>query len=105
MTQPLGIVHVLMAGQPSEHRLAQKTRQPMPAILAGTRVGQPVSRRAGQVQRVIQFTASWQSSIGGNRRTAKSEHQAAIEIKPQSAYIRVTRRVRHCRSGRHGMKC
>src|SRR3954453_18327791 len=45
--QPLGVVHVLITGQPSEHRLSQKTRQSMPPVLAGTRVRQPISRRIG----------------------------------------------------------
>src|SRR4051794_14301354 len=45
-TQPRGIVHVFVPGQPPEHRLAQQTRQPMPTVLAGAcirRVSAPVS--------------------------------------------------------------
>jgi hypothetical protein len=30
--QPLGVVHVLVAGQPPEHRLTQQPRQPVTAI-------------------------------------------------------------------------
>ena len=91
--------HYLITGQPSEHRLAQKARQPMSTILAGTHVGQPISRRVGQTQRVVQFTVGQQPGIGGNRRIAKLEHQAAVEIEPQRTSICFTRRVRHRRPG------
>jgi hypothetical protein len=47
------------------------------------------------MKRIIQFTAGQQSGIRGNRRTTKLEHQAAVEIEPQRASIRFTRRVRH----------
>ena len=48
---------------------------------------------------VIQLAVSEQSRIGGDRRTAKLEHQPAVEIEPQRASIRFTRRVRHRRPG------
>ena len=57
----------------------------MPTVLAGARVGQRIGRRVGQAQRVVQFAVGQQSGIGGNRRTAKLEHQTAVEIEPQSA--------------------
>src|SRR3954452_13984056 len=98
MAQPLGVVDVLIPGQPSKNRLAQKTRQPMSTILAGTHVGQPISCRIGQAQRVVQFTVSKQSSIGGNRRPTKLEHQATMKIEPQRLVVRFTRRVHRCRS-------
>jgi DDE family transposase len=44
---PKMIVHILVAGQPPEHRLAQQTRQPMPTVLASTRVGQRIGARVG----------------------------------------------------------
>jgi hypothetical protein len=50
--QPLGVVHVLVAGQPTEHRLTQQAGQPMATILAGARVRQRIGTRASQAQRV-----------------------------------------------------
>jgi hypothetical protein len=67
----------------------------MPTVLAGACVGQRICSRIGQAQRIVQFSEGQQSGIGGNRRTAKLEQQAAIKIEPQSASIRFTRRVRH----------
>jgi hypothetical protein len=57
--------------------------------------GKCICSRVGQPQRVVQFAIGKQSSIGGNRRTAKLEHQATIKIEPQRTSIRFTRRVRH----------
>jgi hypothetical protein len=77
----------------------------MPTVLASARIGQFVGSRIGQMKRIVQFTVGQQSGIGGNRRTAKLEHQAAIEIKAQSASIRFTRRVRHRRPGWLPVRC
>jgi hypothetical protein len=68
--QPLGVVHVLVAGQPPEHRLAQQARQPVATVLAGTCVRQPFGSRVGQAQRVIQLSVSQQPRIRGDRGTA-----------------------------------
>ena len=53
--EPLGVVHVLVAGEPSEHRLAQQAGQPMATILAGAAIGELVTGRVGQARRVIQL--------------------------------------------------
>jgi hypothetical protein len=47
--QPLGVIHVLVASQPPEHRLAQQADQ-VAAVLACTRVGQRIGTRVGQTQ-------------------------------------------------------
>jgi hypothetical protein len=47
-------VHVLVAGQPPEHRLTQQPRQPVTTIPAGARVGERAGTRVGHTQRVIQ---------------------------------------------------
>src|SRR4029077_12137370 len=95
----VGVVHVLVAGEPPENRLAQQSGQPMTTILASARVGKHLSPRVSQTDRIIQFAIRQQSGIGGDRRTAKLEHQAAVEIEPQRTPVRFTRRVRHCCPG------
>jgi hypothetical protein len=82
MAQPVGVVHVLVAGQPSEHRLTQQTSQPMTTILASARVGQSIGACVGQSQAVVQLAIGKQPCIGSNRRAAKLKHQAAVEIEP-----------------------
>jgi hypothetical protein len=93
--QPLGVVHVLVAGQPPEHRLPQQAGEPVPTILARARVRQCFRTSVGQVERGIQLAISQQSGIGGDRRTAKLQQQTAVEIEPQRAVVRFTRRVPH----------
>jgi len=44
--------------------LAQQAGQPMAAVLAGTRVSEPIGPRVGQPQRVIQLAISQQPSVG-----------------------------------------
>jgi hypothetical protein len=40
VTQPFGIVHVLVASQTTEYRLPQQTDQRMATILASARIGE-----------------------------------------------------------------
>ena len=95
--QPLGVVHVLIAGQPPEHRLAQQGPPADVDHSCRCACRPAYRRRVGQTQRVVQLAVSQQSGIGGDRRTAKLEHQAAVEIEPQRLAVRFTRRVRHRR--------
>jgi len=69
--EAVGIVHVLVAGQPPEHRLAQQADQQVSAILAGARIGERIGSRVGQAQRVIQFAIGQQPGIGGDCGAAK----------------------------------
>jgi hypothetical protein len=88
-----GVVHVLVAGKPSEDRLAQKADQQVPAVLAGARIGEGIGTCIGEAQRVIQFPVGEQPGIRGDRRTAKLQHQAPVEIEPQRTPIRLIRRI------------
>ena len=80
--QPVGVVHILVAGQPSEYRLAQQARQSVATILAGARISKRIGTRVGQTHRVIQLAVSQQPGIGGDRRAAKLQQQATVEIEP-----------------------
>jgi hypothetical protein len=53
--QPVGVVHILIAGQPPGHRLAQQAGQPVATVLAGARVGKRIGTRVGQANRVVQL--------------------------------------------------
>jgi hypothetical protein len=41
MAEPHGVVDVLVPGKPIEHRLPQHTDKNVPAVFAGTGVGEP----------------------------------------------------------------
>jgi hypothetical protein len=97
MPKPLGVVYVLVAGEASKDGLPEQPCQGVPPILACSRVGQNIARHVRQSERVVEFAVGQQASVGGHDRSAKLQHQAAIEIKPQSAVLGFTRRVRHRR--------
>ena len=80
--QPVGVVHVLVAGQPPEHRLAQQAPQNVTNVLAGARIGERIGRCVGQTHHVIQLTVRQQPGIGGDRRAAKLQQQATVKIEP-----------------------
>ena len=81
--QPLGVVHVLVAGQPPEYRLPQQPDQEVASVLAGACLRQSLAAACGQSEHVVQFAIRQQSAIGGDHRAAELEHQAAVEIEPQ----------------------
>jgi hypothetical protein len=69
----------------------------MAPIPARARVGQHLAGHRGQSERVFEFAVGEQTGIGGDYRSAKLEHQPAVEIEPEYLAIRFTRRVRHSR--------
>jgi hypothetical protein len=95
VTQPLGVVDVLVSGKPTEHRLPQHTDKSVPAVLAGAGVGEPLAGQIRKAQCVVEFAVGKQPSIGGDDRTAKLKGQSAVVIEPERLAIRFTRRVRH----------
>ena len=84
MAQALGVVHVLVSGKTTEHRLPQQTDQRMAAVLAGARIGERLARHRAQPECVVEFAIGQQSGIGGDHGAAKLQHQAAVEIEPES---------------------
>jgi hypothetical protein len=105
MTQTFGIVHVLVASQTAEHRLPQQTNQRMATILAGPRIGEHLTCQRGQPKRVVKLAIGEQSSIRCHHRAAKLEHQAAVEIEPNSIRFRFTRWVRRRRLAQSTISC
>jgi hypothetical protein len=78
----IGVVYVLIAGQPPEYRLPQQSDQEVASVLAGARLRQSFAAACGQSERVVQFTIGQQSAIGGDRGATKLDHQTAVEIEP-----------------------
>jgi hypothetical protein len=95
IAQPLSVVDILVAGEPPEHRLPQRTDQSVPAVLAGARVREPLASRLRKAERIVKFAIGKQPSIGGDDRTSKLKGQSAVEIEPELLVVRFTRRVRH----------
>jgi len=76
---PIGTANppaVVLTGEPSEHRLAQRTRQPLATIFPSARQRER-RHRVDQSQGAVQLAIGKQPSIGPDRRAAKLKHQAA----------------------------
>ena len=95
MAHPLGVIHVLIAGQPSEHGLSQHSHQRMAAIPASARLSENFGRHRGKTERIVEFPICEQSGVGGHHRSAELKQQAAVEIDPERPIVRSTRRERH----------
>ena len=95
MAEPLGVVDVLVSGQPPEHGLPQHPDERVPAVLARAGVGEPLACHRAQAERVVEFAVGEQTGVRRHDRTAKLERQPAVEIEPQRLAVRFTRRVRH----------
>ena len=105
MAQPLGVVDVLVSGKPIEHRLPQHPDKSVPAVLAGAGVDEPFASRLRKAESIVKPAIGNQPSIGGDDKTAKLEHQTAVEIEPKPLATRFIRRVRHNISFRISSTC
>src|SRR5262245_37681377 len=93
------------SGKATKYRLSEQPGQCVPTILATACVGQNITRHLGQTEYVVEFAISQQPSIGGHQGAAKLEHQAAVEIQPNSIRSRFTPWVRHGRLARSRVRC
>ena len=69
----------------------------MATVLAGPRIRQPFGTPVSEAKGVLQLAVSQQPAIGGDGGAPKLQQQTTVEIEPQSAPIRFTHRVPHCR--------
>jgi hypothetical protein len=84
MTQALGVVHVLVAGEASKDGLPEQPNERMPPVLAGAGVGERFARHGGKPKRVVEFAIGEQSRVRSDHRSAKLEHQPTVEIDPEN---------------------
>jgi hypothetical protein len=103
--QAFCVVHVLVSGEATENGLTQHSNESMPAILAGARVSEHLARYRAEAERIVAFAVGQQSSIGCNDRASKLERQSTVEIEPENALSRSTRRLRHDSHIRANIRC
>jgi hypothetical protein len=89
--QPVGIVDVLIAGKAREDRLAEQPGETAPAV---PRVADQPGGQVGQAEGVIQLPLQEQTAVGADGGAAKRQLHRAVELEPQRAGLRLTRRVR-----------
>jgi hypothetical protein len=91
MRQPLGIVHVLVSGEPPEDRLANLGSQRVTAILTSPSVGESLSGQVCQAKGIIEVPKGEQPSVRRNSRTVELQLQAGVESDPESGIVFFTR--------------
>ena len=79
--------------------------QRMAAIPAGACVGKHVARDRAETGSIVELVVGQQSGIGADPGAMELELQPAVEIEPQRALDRFTRRVRHDGSTRFKLTC
>src|SRR5215207_2141846 len=84
--KPVGIVHVLVPGEPPEDRLAKLSNQRVAAILAGPGVGETLSGEVRQAEGIIEVPKGEQPSKGSSpaRGAAQQEEQPSKGSSPAS---------------------
>jgi hypothetical protein len=64
MAQPLGVVHILVSGKSSEHRLSQHSDESMPAVPASACVGEYIAGHRSEAERIVEFPIREQAGVG-----------------------------------------
>ena len=82
--EPVGIVHVLVASEATEHGLAELSDQAVATVHPGARVAQRLGGKRGQAERVVEFPEREQAGIGGDACAVELQLQAAVEIEPEA---------------------
>ena len=97
MRLPFSVVHIFIAGQAAEHRLAQKPCQEIARVLAPPYLRENVARQRAPPKRVIQLTIREQTGIGGDPAAVEFQLQPPVETDPERPSLRFTHRMRHRR--------
>ena len=73
--EPVGVVHILVSGEPSKDGLARQTDDAVPTVLAGPAVSQDITRQYGQAQGIVEFAVGEQAGVGCDPRTVELQLQ------------------------------
>ena len=105
MAEPVGIVHVLVPGEPTEDGLPELRGEGVSAIAARPGLGESLTSEFGQAEGIVQFPEGEQPSIGGDSGPAKFQPQAAVESESKIGLWRFTRWVFHPRTSARQLSC
>jgi hypothetical protein len=93
--EPLRVVDVFVAGEPTKHRLAEQPTQLVAHVLAAAAIEELGDRDLGEPQDVVQLTVGEQATVGGDPCAMEFQLDPAVEIGSQRQLSGVTRRVPH----------
>ncbi len=80
--QTVGVVHILVSGQPTEDRLAQQANQGMQTIVTRPRVSQKPTSNVVQAKHFVKFPEQQQTTVGTDLRAMKFQTHPPIKSEP-----------------------
>ena len=95
--EPLGVVDILIAGEPTEDRLAEQTAQLVARVLATAAVEELRDRHVGEPERIIELAVREQTAVRGDLGAVEFKLDPAVEHGPQRQLFGFTRHVPHDR--------
>jgi len=95
MRKPIGVVHILISGQTTEHRLLQQSGQRTPRVPAVVAFQKGFTGQVGRCESVVQLPIRQQPGVLSDAAALELELQATVDIDPQGNVIRFTRCVAH----------
>jgi hypothetical protein len=93
--EPFGVVDILVAGEPTEYRLAEQSAQRMARVVATAAVEELCDRDLGEPEGIVEFTVGEQAAVRGDPGTVKFELDTAVESGPQRQLFGFIRRAPH----------
>jgi hypothetical protein len=91
--EAVGVVHVLVAAEPSKRGLTKQTGHPVLTVLPGPRVYKPLPSGGCQSEGIVKLPEGKETSIGRDLGTVELQLQSAVKIDPQKGLFAFTRRV------------
>ena len=95
--EPLGVVDILVAGEPPEYRLPKQPGQRVARVLAASAFEELRDRDLGEPEGIVKFPVSEQAAVRGDPGAVEFELDPAVEIDPQRLRCCFTHRIRHDR--------
>ncbi len=83
-TEPVGIIHVVVAAKASENGLAELPDKIVATVLPTTGVRECVPGNLGQPDRIIQFPVGQQPSVGSDLGTVELKLEPTVKFQPQN---------------------
>ena len=91
--EPLGVIDILVAREPAEHRLPKQSFQRVARVLAAAAVEELRDRHVGEPERVIQLAVGEQAAVGCDPGAVEFELDPSVEGGPQRRLLGFIRRV------------
>jgi hypothetical protein len=91
--EALGVVYILIPGQPAVDRLPQQVGQRQLDILAPPGIAQVAVYEFAQAETFVQLAHQNQATVGGHSRALKLDPQSGVERELKGPLLRLTHRL------------